>query len=60
MVQTLTTERGARTMTLDPKTHKIYLAAAKYEAPAEGAPAGGRGRGRMVPGSFKILVYGME
>jgi len=26
LVQTLTTERGARTMTVDPKTHKIYLA----------------------------------
>ena len=60
VVQTLVTERGSRTMTLDPKTHRIYLAAAKYEAPTEGAPAGGRGRGRMVPGSFKILVYGMQ
>jgi hypothetical protein len=42
-------------MTIDPKTHKIYLAAAKFEAPAEG-----QRRGKMVPGSFKILVYGME
>jgi hypothetical protein len=49
-------------MALDPKTHKIYLAAAKFEAPAEqpaGQPAGGRGRPRMIPGTFKILVYGM-
>ncbi|MGD0649995.1 MAG: YncE family protein [Verrucomicrobiia bacterium] len=60
VVQTLATERGSRTMALDPKTHKIYLGAAKYEAPAEGAPAGGRGRPRMVPGTFKILVYGMK
>ena len=65
VVQTLATERGARTMALDPKTHKIYLASAKYEAPAEqpaGQPAGGRrgGRPRMIPGSFKILVYGMQ
>ncbi len=55
VVQTLKTERGARTMTLDPRTHRIYLAAAKFEAPAEG-----QRRGRMVPGSFKILVYGMD
>jgi hypothetical protein len=55
VVQTLTTERGARTMALDPKTHKIYLPSAKFEAPAEG-----QRRGRMVPDSFKILVYGME
>ena len=33
VVQTLKTERGARTMTLDPKTHKIYLAAAQFEPP---------------------------
>jgi YVTN family beta-propeller protein len=55
VVQTLKTERGARTMTIDPATHKIYLASAKFEAPAEG-----QRRGKMVPGSFKILVYGME
>jgi hypothetical protein len=47
-------------MTIDTKTHKIYLAAAKFEAPAEGAPAGGRSRPKMVPGTFKILVYGMK
>ena len=60
VVQTLATERGSRTMALDPKTHKIYLAAAKFEAPAEAAPAGGRARPRMIPGTFKILVYGMK
>jgi YVTN family beta-propeller protein len=57
VVQTLTTARGARTMTLDPKTHKIYLAAAEYEAPA--APVAGQPapRPKMKPGSFKILVF---
>lgn len=54
-VQTLQTERGARTMTIDPATHKIYLASAQFEAPAEG-----QRRGRMVPDSFKILVFGLE
>ena len=55
VVQTLKTEKGCRTMTLDPATHKIYLAAAKYEE-----PAAGQRRGKMVAGSFKVLVYGME
>jgi YVTN family beta-propeller protein len=59
VIQTLTTERGARTMALDPKTHRIYLASAKFEAPAAGAPGGGRERPRMVPDTFKILVYEM-
>lgn len=57
VVQTLTTERGARTMTLDPATHRIYLASAKFEAPSGQAPGGGRRRSPMVPGSFKVLVY---
>lgn len=55
VVQTLATQRGSRTMTLDPRTHRIYLAAGKFDA-----PAAGERRGRMVPGSFKILVYGIE
>jgi len=55
VVQTLKTEKGARTMTIDPATHKIYLASAKFEE-----PAAGQRRGKMVAGSFKILVYGLE
>ncbi|MGH7994704.1 MAG: YncE family protein, partial [Limisphaerales bacterium] len=59
IVQTLTTERGARTMALDPATHKIYLPTARFGAQPE--PANGeRRRPPMIPGSFKILVYGME
>jgi YVTN family beta-propeller protein len=58
VVQTLITEPRARTMTLDPKTHRIYLASAKFEAPSEPPAAGQRQRPKMVPGSFKILVYG--
>lgn len=68
VVQTLATHRGARTMALDPATHKIYLAAAEYaaatNAPAAltNQPAGAprRQRPQMVAGTFKILVYGME
>jgi len=59
VVQALKTEPRARTMTIDPKTHRIYLASASYLAPA--ASAGGKqGRAQMVPGSFKVLVYGSE
>ncbi|MDB6057096.1 MAG: hypothetical protein JWO95_940, partial [Verrucomicrobiales bacterium] len=55
VVQTLKTQVGSRTMTLDPKTHRVYLAAAKFGK----APQGQR-RPPMVPGSFKVLVFGME
>jgi DNA-binding beta-propeller fold protein YncE len=68
VVQTLQTEAGARTMALDTTTHKIYLATAKFEAPTNSAMTSTnqnserprRERPRMVPGTFKILVYGME
>jgi DNA-binding beta-propeller fold protein YncE len=61
VVQVLKTAPGSRTMTIDPKTHRIYLAAAEYEAPAA-QPAAGQGmaRPKMVPSSFHILVYGPE
>lgn len=55
VVQVLQTQKSARTMTIDPATHKIYLAAAKFEAPQPGER-----RGKMDPGTFKILVYGMD
>jgi hypothetical protein len=54
VVQTLATARGARTMTLDPTTHKIYLASAQFEPPA----GSGRQRPKMIAGTFKVLVYG--
>ena len=60
VVQTLTTERGARTMALDPTTHRIYLATAQFEPAPEPAPGQRRQRPKIVPGTFKILVYGMN
>jgi DNA-binding beta-propeller fold protein YncE len=54
VTQTLQTQPGSRNMGLDPTTHKIYLAAAKFGP----APASGRGRGPMEAGSFGLLVVG--
>jgi DNA-binding beta-propeller fold protein YncE len=61
VVQTLKTEPRAKTMALDIKTHRIYLASAKFGAAPE-QPSGGKKKGRPspVPGTFKVLVYGME
>lgn len=58
VVQTLRTVRSARTMALDPTTHRIYLSAADFEpapTPTEGAH---RQRPKIVSGSFRVLVYG--
>jgi hypothetical protein len=58
VVQTLKTQPSARTMALDPKTHRIYLAAATFGPAPEQAPGAPRRRPPIVPGSFKILEYG--
>lgn len=60
VVQMLQTQRGARTMALDPGTHNIYLATANFEA-STNSPSGGerRHRPRIIPGTLRILVYGM-
>ncbi|HEY2585039.1 MAG TPA: hypothetical protein VGI81_04650 [Tepidisphaeraceae bacterium] len=60
--QTVQTKPGAKTSTLDLKTGRIYLITAEQAAPPANA-AGGEGQprqrgGRMVPGSFSILVVG--
>src|ERR1039458_9085377 len=57
IVDTVTTERGARTMTVDLKTHRVYLLAAEYPAPAAGAQPG-RGRVPALPDRFHVLVVG--
>jgi hypothetical protein len=58
VVQTLRTQASARTMALDPKTHRIYLAAATFQPEDKKAPAAPHHRRATVPGTFKLLVYG--
>ena len=58
VLENVQTQRGARTMTLDPKTHKIYMPTAQYgptPAPTAERP---RPRPSILPNSFVILVYG--
>ncbi|HEY1581611.1 MAG TPA: hypothetical protein VGF73_00770 [Chthoniobacterales bacterium] len=57
-VQTLPTEHGARTIALDPATHRIYLPSAKFQPPPPVAPGVKPPRPVIVPGSLKLLVYG--
>jgi hypothetical protein len=52
VIQSLTTARGAKTLDIDTRTHKIYLPTADFEDPKPGAS----GRPVAKPGTFKILV----
>ena len=56
LVQTLATPKRSRTMTLDSKTHRLYVSAADFAPPAMG-PDGKPQRPRVLPGSFKVVVY---
>lgn len=58
VVENVTTERGARTMAVDPKTHNVYLPTAEFEpmpAPVPGQP---RQRPAMIKDTFHIVVVG--
>jgi DNA-binding beta-propeller fold protein YncE len=52
VTQTLQTSQGSRNMGLDPASHRIYVAAARFGPP----PASGRGRPPVLPDSFSVLV----
>jgi YVTN family beta-propeller protein len=58
VVQTLKTERGARTMALDPKTHRIYLPTAQFQPAPSPSPGASPARPTIVPNTLKLLVYG--
>ena len=56
VLATVPTERSARTMTLDARTHKIYLSAAQLGATPEATADNPRPRPKVAPGSFHVLV----
>ena len=61
VARTIKTQVSAKTIALDPKTHRLYLSAATPEAAGAAAkePAKKKGgRRRFLPGSFSVLVVG--
>lgn len=59
-IESVPTERGARTMALDPKTHRVYLITAAFNPPPPATATQPRQRPTTVPGSFVVLVVGKE
>jgi DNA-binding beta-propeller fold protein YncE len=58
VVENVKTEPRARTMTIDTKTHKVYLPTAQFGVAPKATAEQPRPRAPMVPDSFKVLVFG--
>jgi outer membrane protein assembly factor BamB len=54
VIANVSTQRGARTMELDPETHRAYLVTAQLGP----QPAQPHTPPEMVPGTFELLVFG--
>jgi YVTN family beta-propeller protein len=54
LLENIKTKKSARTIALDNQPHLIYLPAADLEEPKPGE----KGRPKMIPGTFQILVVG--
>jgi DNA-binding beta-propeller fold protein YncE len=52
VVENVQTPQGSRNMGLDPTNHRVFVVSGKFGP----APAGGRGRGPVLPGSFTLLT----
>ena len=58
VLQDAATRKFARTMTLDPVSHRVYLVTADLEMTPD--PQGGRPKRVVLPGTFKVLVMGKQ
>src|SRR5205814_2122246 len=58
VAKTVKTQVSAKTIALDPVTHRLYLSAATPEPPTDADKAALRPRRRYVPDSFVVVVVG--
>jgi len=57
-IQSLATQRGARTMTYDPSTDRAYVVTAEFGPRPAPTAENPRPRPTIVPGSFTVIVIG--
>jgi YVTN family beta-propeller protein len=57
VMENVTTEKGARTMALDPDTHKVYLSSAEFGPVPAATAQNSHPRPAIVPGSFRVLIF---
>jgi YVTN family beta-propeller protein len=58
VVENVPTQKSARTMTLDAKTHEVFTVAAQFGPRPAATPETPRPRPPVLPNSFVVLVYG--
>lgn len=60
LVQTLKTAPRARTIVLDPKTHRIYLPTAEFQPAPSPSPGTSPARPTVIANTMKLLAYGPD
>jgi YVTN family beta-propeller protein len=58
VLENVTTARGARTIELDQKGHRVFVVTAEFGATPAATAQVPRPRPAMVPGSFTLLIFG--
>jgi DNA-binding beta-propeller fold protein YncE len=58
VVDTISTQRGARTMTLDTGNHNLYTVTADFGPPPAATTDNPRPRPAQIPNTFTLLIYG--
>jgi DNA-binding beta-propeller fold protein YncE len=58
VAETVATQWGARTMTIDPKTHDVYLPTSEFAPPAAPTRDASEPQRTMIKDSFSVLVVG--
>ena len=56
VIQSLTTQRGARTMALDEHSHRLFLVTASFGPPPAATAEHPHPRPAILPGTFRVLV----
>ena len=57
-VEAVKTEYGAKTLQVDPKTHKVFLTTSDFNPPAAPTEKQPHPLATAKPGNFRVLVYG--
>ena len=58
VVDTVVTQRGARTMALDSKTHNVFLVTAQFQPLPTPVPGQAPSRPKILPGTVTVLIFG--